>query len=115
MQPGRIAALRGHLGVHGESADPVSVDAAVGGQGAVPGNAQLAAVRVAGHQEVVAVGGEAIHDRWFRRVQDTEPQARVGVGRSRDQVVAVPVGVRVMYAGERDVQAVRGQPGRAGC
>ena len=115
MQPGRLAVARGHLRVHGQAAHPAAVDAAVGDQGAEAGHAQLAAVGVPGEQQVVAVGGEPVEHRRLRRVQHAEAQVGGGVGRPGHQVVAVPVGVRVVHAGQGDVEAVDGQLRRAGC
>ena len=91
--------------MHGQAAHPGPVDAAVGGEGAVAGDAELAAVRVPGQQQVVPVGREQVHHRLPGRVQDAEPQVGRRVGGPRDQVVAVPVGVRVVHPGQRDVEA----------
>src|ERR1700727_869038 len=64
VQPGPVAVQGGLVGrgVLMQAADPVPVDLAVGDQGAVAGDPELAAVSVAGEQDVVTVGGEGVED-----------------------------------------------------
>ena len=62
-----------------------------------PGQADLAAVGVAGEDRVVPVGGELVEHPEVRRVRDAEPQVGVGVGRPGDrssQVVSPGAGRR---------------------
>ena len=94
--------------MQGQAADPGPVDAAVGGEGAVAGDTELAAVRVPGQQQVVAVGREQVHHRGLGGVQHAEPEVGGRVGRSCDRVVAVPVGVRVVHPGQGDIEAAGG-------
>ena len=93
-----------------------AVDAAVGDDRAVAGQAQLAAVGVAREHEVVAVGGERVEHPGLGGVG--EPQAQVVrlVGRARDAVVVVAADVRVVDAADGDAEPVDGQrvPGVGG-
>ena len=59
---------------------------------------------VAGHHQLVAIGGEAVQHARLRRMSQAQPQVRGRAGRARDGVVAVPVDVRVVHARGGDVQ-----------
>ena len=59
---------------------------------------------VAGHHQLVAVGGEAVQHPRFGRMSQAEPQVRRRACRARDRVVAVPIDVRVVDARGGDVQ-----------
>src|ERR1700761_7375340 len=76
VQPGAVTVQRRGVGggVLAQAADPGTVDGAVGDQGAVAGGAELAAVGVAREQDVVAVGGEVVHDPGLGSVHDAQPQ-----------------------------------------
>src|ERR1700726_893887 len=60
VQPRSVRAALGGMPV--QATGPFGLDATVGDQGPVARYADLAAVRVAGHQQVVAVGRELVHD-----------------------------------------------------
>ena len=67
----------------GGAAGAGAVDAAVGDDRAVEGDAELAAVGVAGEDELVAVGGEGVEDAGLGGVGQAEREVGVGVGRRR--------------------------------
>ena len=69
-----------------------------------PGQADLAAVRVAGQHGVVPVRGELVEHPQVRRVRDAEPHVGVGVGRAGDVVEPVVAEVRVVDPGEGEGQ-----------
>ena len=82
---------------------------------AVERQAQLAAVGVAGHHQLVAVGGEAVqHPRLGRVRQRPASGSAAGLGGARDGVVAVALEVRVVDARCGDPQA-RPPRARGGC
>ena len=61
VQPGAVLTrCTGPGRVPVQAADPLPVDAAVGDQRPVPGHTQLAAMGVAGQQQVIAIGGEPV-------------------------------------------------------
>jgi hypothetical protein len=64
----------------GGAAGAGAVDAAVGDDRAVEGQAELAAVGVAGEDQVVAVGGEGVEDAGLGGVGQAELERGVGVG-----------------------------------
>src|SRR5437868_14350548 len=70
-----------------EALDAGTVDAAVGGEGAVEGDADLAAVGMTGEEEVVAVGGKAVQVAGLWGVQDAQVDVSLGVNRAGDLVV----------------------------
>jgi hypothetical protein len=92
--------------VGGEAFDAVGVEVAVGDDGAVEGDAELAAVGVPGEDEGVAVGGEGVEDAQVGRVDDGQGQVRARFDAAGDQGVAVALYVGVVEAGEGDVDAV---------
>ena len=95
-----------------QPAHPLPVDAAVGDQRAVERHPQLAAVGVPAQQQVVAVGGEPVEHPGLGGVRQPDPDVGGRVGRPGDLVVAVPLEVRVVDAGEGDPASVDGQLAR---
>src|SRR5882724_6113455 len=93
-----------------QAADPGALDAAVGDQRSGQGQAQLAAVGVAGQQQLEAVGGELVQHGGLGRVQDAQVQVGRRVGRAGDAVVTVAVDVGVVHAGDLDVQVASLDP-----
>ena len=75
----------------------------------IAGEADLAAVGVAGEDGVVPVGGELVQHPEVRRVRDAEPHVGVAVGRpGHGREVVVPE-VRVVDAGEGEVVLADGE------
>ena len=98
VQVGRVAVRR----VRGEALDAVGVQVAVGDEGAVEGDAELAAVGVAGQDQGVAVGGEGVQDAQVRGVDDGQREVGVRLdGPPATSRVAVALDVRVVQAGQR--------------
>ena len=81
------------------------LEVAVGDQGAVERDADLAAVGVPGEHERDAVGRHRVGDPVVRRVDDTEGEVGVVVGRSGDRGVVVAPHVRVVDAAQREPYA----------
>src|ERR1700733_499930 len=94
-----------------QSAGPVAIDPAVRDQGADHGQAKLAAMRVTGEEQLVTVGDEPVEHSWFWRMHDPDAEAGGGVRGACHAVVPVAVDVRVVHAGQRDVQAAGSEPG----
>src|SRR5690349_3989258 len=95
-----------------EAFGPPGGDVAVGDDGAVPGGAQLAAVCVAGQEQVRAVLGEVVQDALVRGMDDSDAQVVLRVlapGAARPAGIAFPVKVRIIDAGEIEAHPVQYQ------
>src|SRR5262245_20673712 len=84
-----------------QPAGPLAVEIAVGDQRAVPGYAELPAVRVAGEDQRVALAVPLVENAQVRRVRDADGQVSRTVGRARDGVDVVELQMRVVHAAER--------------
>lgn len=106
VEVGALVARR----VGGQALDPVGVQVAVGDQGSVEGDAQLAAVRVAGQDQGVAVGREGVQGAQVRGVDHADGEVGAGFRAALDLGVAVALDVRVVQARERDLRALQLEP-----
>src|SRR5262249_35694561 len=99
--------------VPGEALHAVRVQVAVGDQGAVEGDADLAAMGVAGQDQGVAVGREGVQDAPVRGVYDAQREARRTGRAARHLRIAVALDVRVVQARQlhRDALDLQGAPG----
>ena len=90
-------------------------EVAVGDEGTEAGQAELAAVGVAGEDERDVVGCHAVDDSQVRRVGDADRQVGRRVRRTSDVVVAVETEVGVVGADEVDGSAGDLERGARGC
>ena len=92
---------------------PPRGEVAVGDEGTVAGDAELAAVGVAGEQQVRAVLGEMVQHALVRGVDDGHAEVRVPVlapGAAGPAGVPFPAQVRIVHAGEVEADALAAPP-----
>src|SRR4029453_9405195 len=86
-------------------------EGAVGDQGAVERNAQLAAVRVPGDHQRASIVDHPVEHSAVRRVRDSEGELGSSAGRAGYLVVPVPAYMRVINPDQLDPPAVDRQLG----